>query len=55
MKARKVLKHNALIQEVGTHKKICSIYQVLINCLFVDSLSIKSMFCAQHTDDQEMY
>lgn len=46
MKSRKVLKHNALIQEVSTHKKPMFLF-VQTRCFFVVGLrSIESLVCA---------
>lgn len=49
----KRLKHNALIQEVsschGRHRILTS------NLSFLDSVAIKSLLRAQHTDDQEVH
>lgn len=53
MKSRKVLKHNALIQEVRT---VAASADLRSNRSSIsDSLTIESLLRAQHTDDQEVH
>lgn len=53
MKSRKVLKHNALIQEVRT---VAASADFRSNRSSIsDSLTIESLLRAQHTDDQEVH
>jgi Cullin protein neddylation domain len=56
MKSRKVLRHNALIQEVDP--KILGFLKVsrlTYCCLLSDFIPVEGEFCAQHFDDQKVY
>lgn len=64
MKSRKILKHNALIQEVRLNNltRIGSADSLLSNLLIacrlsflVDFISIQSYICAKYLDDQKMH
>lgn len=53
MKSRKVLKHNALIQEVSKTKS--NLDQLLNNSCFAGVRPIESVLRSQYTDDQKVH